>query len=59
MMFVINISNFRQDFILMGIVIRLAMFSIVIVSVRVYFKPPEEPAQTKLDMVLIDESISL
>ena len=43
----------------MGIVIRLAMLLIVIIGVWVYFKPPEKPAQTKLDMILIDESISL
>ena len=42
-----------------GIVIRFPMFPVVIISIRMQFQPPEQPANTKLVLILVDESISL
>ena len=57
-----RVINFRYsgfDFILPLMIISLAIFQIVVVSVWTDVKPAQQPSDPKLVMVLSDESISL
>ena len=59
MVFMINIWDFWQSFLAHGIVIRLPMFSVVVISIWTDIKAPQKPTQAKFIMMLFDKSISL
>ena len=51
--------NLRMNRRFPGIVIRLPMFPVVVISIGMQFQPQEQPANTKIALILINESISL
>ena len=51
--------NLRLNRYFPGIVIRLPMFPVVVIGIGMQFQPPEQPANTKIVLILINESISL
>ena len=57
--FVIDFIDLILNFLFMGIVTRLPVFPVVIVCVWADAKPPQEPAQTKQLMIVLNKSIIL
>lgn len=57
--FMIDFMNLCLDFCFMGVIIRLPVFPVVIVSVRINFQPSKQPADTECLMILVNKSISL
>ena len=51
--------NLCFDFGFKGIIIRLPVFPVVVISNWAYTQPSKQPANTKFIMILFDESISL
>ncbi len=43
----------------LGIVFRLSVLTVVIISIRVNLQPPKQPAHSEFHMVLVDELVSL
>ena len=43
----------------LGIIIRLPVLQVVVISIRVYIKPSEKPANSQISLIFINESISL
>ena len=56
---VVDLFNLFLDFLFLGIIIRLSVFPVVIVSIRAEPQPPQQPADAKFLMVLFDKPISL
>ena len=55
----VDFLNLALYFCFMGIVIRLPVSPVVVVSIWTDLKPPEQPAQAKFRMMLFYKSISL
>lgn len=51
--------NLCLDFGFKGIIIRLPVFPVVVISIWAYTQPSKQPANAKFIMILFDESISL
>lgn len=51
--------NLCLDFGFKGIIIRLPVFPVVVISIWAYIQPSKQPANAKFIMILFDESISL
>jgi len=51
--------NLCLDFGFKGIIIRLPVFLVVVISIWAYTQPSKQPANAKFIMILFDESISL
>ena len=51
--------NLCLDFGFKGIVIRLPVFPVVVISIWAYTQPSKQPANAEFIMILFDESISL
>lgn len=43
----------------LGIIIRLPVLQVVVISIRVSIKPSEKPANSQISLIFINESISL
>ena len=55
----INLLNLCLYFCFPGIIIRLPVFPVVVISIWAYTQPSKQPANAKFIMILFDESISL
>ena len=56
---VVNFSDLRLYLRFLGIVIRLPVFPVVIVSIRTNIQPTQQPAQPKIFLIFFDKPISL
>ena len=56
---VVDLFDLFLDFLFLGIIIRLSVFPVVIVSIRAAHQPQQQPADAKFLMVLFDKPISL
>jgi len=55
---VIDIFNLRQNFCFFGIIISLPVFTVVVIGIWTYGKPPEQPTDAEFFLIFIYESIS-
>ena len=58
-MVVVDIPDPLLDLCFLGIIIRLPVFPVVVISIRTDSQPPQQPADAEFLMVLVKESISL
>ena len=58
-MAVVYPPDLLMDFRLLGMIIRLPIFPVVVISIRADSQAPQQPANAKFCMMLFDESISL
>ena len=56
---VVNLIDLLLDLCFFCVIIRLPVFPVVIVGVRADPQPPQQPADAKFYMMLIDEPVSL
>ena len=56
---VVDFLNLCLYFCFLRVVICLPVFPIVVVSIRVYLQPPEQPTDAKYIMIFLNKSISL
>ena len=56
---VVNLSDLRLYHRFLGIVIRLPVFPVVIVSIRANIQPTQQPAQPKIFLIFFNKPISL
>jgi len=55
----VDLVNLCLDFLFMGIITRLPVFPVVIISVRIDVQPVQQPADAEFFLVFVNESISL
>ena len=58
-MFMINLTDLFLNRCFLGIILRLPVFPVVVVSVRIDTQPAQKPTDAEFAMVLVDKSISL
>ena len=58
-MHMVNFPNQRFCSFLLGIIIRLSVFPIVVISIQADAKPPQQPADAEFPVMPFDKSISL
>lgn len=58
-MLVVNLSDLRLYLRFLGIVIRLPVFPVVIVSIRANLQPTQQPVQPKIFLIFFNKPISL
>ena len=57
--FVVNLIDLLLDFCFLGVIIRLPVFPVVVVGIRVQTQPPQQPADAESFMILVDKPVSL
>ncbi len=58
-MAVVDLLYLLMYFCLLGIVVCLPMLPVVVIGIRADSQPPQEPADTKFLMMLVNEPVSL